>query len=158
MKKVYEIRQLVENDYPLVRDVYEDAIQSQGTNVYTKDQINAWSSLARLPGILDKPLEIGKGWVSCHRGQIEAFAVRHPLNRLALLYCRGRSARKGHATQLLRKIERDAKEENQTILFTEASFFSYPLLIRCGWKENALEQITLAGVLFERYLMEKRLL
>tara|TARA_Y100001968_G_scaffold316134_1_gene343554 strand:+ start:10635 stop:11111 length:477 start_codon:yes stop_codon:yes gene_type:complete len=158
MKQSYEIRELLDSDYLLVREVYEDSIQSQGHHFYNKDQINAWSSLARLPGVLDQSLEEGKGWVSCYKGKIEAFAVRYPINRLALLYCRGRSSRQGHATLLLNKIEIDAKRDKQRLLSTEASLFSYPLLIRCGWIERSLEKIKIAGVPFDRYLMEKKLI
>tara|TARA_Y100001968_G_C19434930_1_gene759108 strand:- start:2640 stop:3116 length:477 start_codon:yes stop_codon:yes gene_type:complete len=155
MKQVYEIRQLLDSDCSSLREVYQDAIQSQGLNLYNKDQIDAWSSLASLPGVLDKPLKEGKGWVSCEMGQVEAFAVRYPLNRLALLYCRGRSTRRGHATALLNRIEIDAKRDNQKQLFTEASLYSYPLLIRCGWISRSLEKITIAGVPFDRHIMEK---
>tara|TARA_Y100001968_G_C19062234_1_gene574315 strand:- start:86 stop:562 length:477 start_codon:yes stop_codon:yes gene_type:complete len=157
MKQFYEIRQLLDDDEHIVRDVYEDAIRSQGNYLYSNRQIEAWSSLARLPGLLDKPLKEGKGWVSCSKGLIEAFAVRYPENRLALLYCRGRSARRGHATALLKKVELDAQRDNQSLLFTEASLFSYPLLIRCGWNTKSLEKITIAAVSFERYLMEKKI-
>ena len=158
MKKFYEIRELLEDDCSLVKEVYEDAILSQGYDFYNEEQIQAWSALARVPGVLDKTLKDGKGWVISHKTQIEAFAVRYPLNRLALLYCRGRSSRRGYATRLITRIEIDAIKENQKSLYAEASMFSYPLLIRCGWKEKALEKITIAGVPFDRYLMEKILM
>ena len=158
MKKTFEIRELIEKDYLVVRDIYEDAIYSLAPLFYTKSQVEAWSSLARLPGVLDKILIGGKGWVSCSKKDIEAFAVRYPNNRLALLYCRGRSARKGHATALLKKIEIDAIKDSQIHLFTEASFCSYPLLIKSGWNFQSLERIKIGGILFERNLMKKDLI
>ena len=70
-----------------LREVYEDAIRTCGKSFYSQEQIEAWTSLAYLPGVLDKPLKYGVGWVSCVNNRIEAFALRYPNNRLALLYC-----------------------------------------------------------------------
>ena len=88
-----------------LREVYEDAIRTCDKSLYSQEQIEAWSALAYLPGILDKPMMQGVGWVSCINKTIEAFALRYPHNRLALLYCRGRSSRHGNATALLNKFE-----------------------------------------------------
>tara|TARA_Y100001968_G_C18944252_1_gene520185 strand:- start:62 stop:538 length:477 start_codon:yes stop_codon:yes gene_type:complete len=158
MNKSYTLRELCQDDITCAKDIYIDAIESQGDVFYNKEQISAWTALARLPGILDKPLKAGKGWVSIDNGQIQAFAVRYPTNRLALLYCRGCSARQGHATSLLMKIERQAIEEKQIYLFTEASLFSFPLLKKYGWKLNKTEKIFIGGISFERYLMKKKII
>ena len=157
MTKNFELRELEVDDYVAVREVYQDSIESQGHLFYSKDQIQAWSSLAFLPGVLDRPLYEGKGWVSCQDKEIEAFAVRYPMNRLALLYCRGRSSRLGHATALLDLVEREAVQEEHIKLITEASLFSCPLLLRCGWLIQSQQTIQIADIEFERYLMEKTL-
>mgnify|MGYP002014917314 CR=1 FL=1 len=140
-----------------LREVYEDAIRTCDKSLYSQEQIDAWSALAYLPGVLDKPLKYGFGWVSCVDQTIEAFALKYPHNRLALLYCRGRSSRQGHATALLDKIEEDARKERSINLKTEASLCSYKLLLRHGWKIIAPEQFQIGGVHFSRYLMEKNL-
>ena len=140
-----------------LREVYEDAIRACDKSLYTQEQIEAWSALAYLPGILDKPLKKGVGWVSCVNQTIEAFALRYPTNRLALLYCRGRSSRQGHATALLHQIEEDTLKDRPINLKTEASLCSYQLLLRHGWTIIAPEEIQIGGVHFLRYLMEKTL-
>ena len=149
------LKPLQSSDHLAVREVYADAIESQGDAFYTKDQIQAWAALAWLPGILDRPLVEGKGWITVESGGVEAFAIRHPLDRLALLYCRGRSARRGYATALLDRVEEEALKEGLTSLVTEASFFSYPLLLRCGWVLKAREKIKIGEVSFERFRMIK---
>ncbi len=138
-----------------LREVYEDAIRTCDKSLYSQEQIEAWSALAYLPGILDKPLQQGVGWVSCVNETIEAFALRYPTNRLALLYCRGRSSRQGHATALLDQIEVDTLKDRPINLKTEASLCSYQLLVRRGWRIIAPEQIQIGGVNFSRYLMQK---
>ena len=141
-----------------VREVYKDAVQSLGPDLYTRQQIEAWSAIASLPGVLDKTLNEGKGWVSIANNELQAFAVRSPENRLALLYCRASSSRQGHASKLLRLIEEDAISEQQKVLFAEASAFSYQLLLRKGWQLITQETINISGVTFNRYCMKKVLI
>ncbi len=152
-----KIRPITEADLPLLREVYVDAIESQCGDFYTTEQIQAWTALAWLPRILDRALLEGKGWLVSSRAEIEAFALRQPLNRLALLYSRGRSARRGFATALLNKIEIDALHEGHAYLVTEASMCSQQLFLKCGWAFQAIEKIKIGGVSFERYRMKKKL-
>ena len=140
----------------VLREVYEDAICTTANDLYSQEQIQAWSALAYLPGVLDKSLQEGKGWASCVDSVIEAFAVNFPKDRLALLYCRGRSSRQGHATDLLNRIDEEAQEDETIRLSTEASLFSYKLFLSHGWKLISPEIIKLGGVSFCRYLMEKK--
>ena len=151
------LRPCESSDEMALREVYEDAIRTCDKSLYSQEQIDAWSALAYLPGVLDKPLKYGFGWVSCVDQTIEAFALKYPHNRLALLYCRGRSSRQGHATALLHQIEEDAGEDRPIHLKTEASLCSYQLLLRHGWRIISPEKIQIGGVHFSRYLMEKTL-
>ena len=151
------LRPCESSDEMALREVYEEAIRTCDKSLYSQKQIDAWSALAYLPGILDKPFKQGVGWVSCVNKTIEAFALRYPTNRLALLYCRGRSSRQGHATALLHQIEEDTLKDRPINLKTEASLCSYQLLLRHGWTIIAPEEIQIGGVHFLRYLMEKTL-
>ena len=155
MAELFQLFPLDPFHHCAVRDVYSDAIESLGYEFYSKEQIQAWSSLAWLPGVLDAPLKEGSGWISYQNQEIQAFAVRYPSNRLALLYSRGKSTRKGHASALIRKIEEDAINEGQSKLITEASFFSYPLFLKFNWKIESIQNIEIAGIEFERFLMQK---
>ena len=151
------LRPCENSDESALREVYEDAIRTCGKSSYNLEQIDAWSGLAYLPGVLDQPLKHGLGWVSCVDQKIEAFALRYPENRLALLYCRGRSSRQGHATALLNRIEEDTLKDRPINLKTEASLCSYKLLLHHGWRIIAPQEIQIGGVYFSRYLMEKTL-
>ncbi len=157
MIKSFQLRQLVYSDHLAVREVYRDAIESQGHIFYTTEQIQAWSGLAHLPGVLDRPLEEGQGWVVFSDRMIQAFGLRYPMNRLGLLYCRGASARQGYGTALVKQIESDARNQGQLKLFTEASFFSYSLFLKLNWTIISMEKIYIANIPFDRYLMEKKL-
>ena len=149
------LRRIAPNDHSLLRDIYADAIESQAGLLYSQQQVQAWAALAWLPGILDRTLQEGSGWIS---GEDAAFAIRYPSTRLALLYCRGSAARQGHGSKLLEQVEEDARGDGIDRLSTEASQLSRPLLERRGWRVVAPESIAIGGVEFERYRMAKDLL
>ena len=157
MALTFNLKPMLASDHLAAKEVYADAICSQAELLYSQDQIRAWSSLAYLPGVLDLPLNEGKGWISLENHETAAFALRYPLNRLALLYCRGCLSRRGHASALLEQVEQEALVEGRTSLLAEASLFSYPLLLRRGWNVDGLEKIQIGGVDFDRYLMQKNL-
>ena len=148
------LRLIVPADEILLREIYADAIESQAPQLYSDQQVKSWAALAWLPGVLDQTLKQGSGWIS---GEDAAFAMRYPMDRLALLYCRGRAARQGHGKALLERLEADAIVDGVRSLRTEASQFSRPLFERYGWSLVAPEMITIAGVPFERYRMHKAL-
>ena len=148
------MRLIVPADGILLREIYADAIESQAPQLYSDQQVKSWAALAWLPGVLDQTLKQGSGWIS---GEDDAFAMRYPQDRLALLYCRGRAARQGHGKALLARLEADAIADGVSSLRTEASQFSRPLFERYGWSLVAPETITIAGVPFERYRMHKAL-
>ncbi len=152
-----QLRLIKREDKSDLRDVYVDSIQSQAPSFYNNSQIEAWAALANLPSFFERPFDEGRGWALLKRNKIEAFALRYPLDRLALLYCRGRSSRKGFANMLLERIEFDCAEEGIQLLSTEASLLSYSLLIRRGWVQKSIEKIEIAGISFDRYRMFKRL-
>ena len=63
----------------------------------------------------------------------------------------------GHGSALLARIELEAQADGVQRLRTEASQLSRPLLERRGWRVVAPETISIGGVLFERYRMDKPL-
>jgi hypothetical protein len=89
---------------------------------------------------------------------IEAFAVLEPVDRISLLYCRGRASRQGHATGLLRALEALSRGYGSQRLRTEASFISRPLFEREGWSVDWIEELTITSVPFRRFRMVKDLL
>ena len=72
------LRPVGPGDADLLRQIYADAIERQAPGLYSSDQVQAWASLAWLPGVLDRTLLEGVGWIS---GADEAFALRYPRDR-----------------------------------------------------------------------------
>jgi GNAT superfamily N-acetyltransferase len=155
------LRPLVPADGDQVAEVYRDAVLSQAESLYSPEQVRAWAAHGAADhGPFREPLLRGFGLVSCGGaggGEVEAFGLLDPPDRLALLYCRGRSARQGRATTLLGALEAHARSQGCRRLRTEASQLSRPLLERKGWQVEAEETAFYAGVAFQRWRMIKEL-
>jgi GNAT superfamily N-acetyltransferase len=154
-------RPLNPGDCNEVLSVYREAVESGAAVLYSAAQCRAWAAQT-ISGpsrdALTAVLLNGIGLVSCsERGEIEAFAVLHPLDRLALLYCRSGRSRQGRASQLLEQLEGEAQRRGVTELRTEASFLSRPLLQRRGWHICWQEELLIEGQLFRRFRMAKPL-
>ncbi|MEB3320742.1 MAG: GNAT family N-acetyltransferase [Cyanobium sp.] len=155
------LRPLVPADLAEIREVYGDAVRSQTPTLYTPAQVLAWADHAAEADVLAIPLQQGYGLASTtagpaetnQPGRIEAFGILHPLDRLSLLYCRGRAGRQGRASAILVALERHAQQRGILRLRTEASQLSRPLLERRGWQVEAEETVLFAGVWFQRWRM-----
>jgi GNAT superfamily N-acetyltransferase len=158
--EVPELRPLHPDDLPQVAEVYRDAVISQAAALYSPAQVRAWAAHGAADhGPFLDPLLRGFGLVSCGgTGEVEAFGLLDPPDRLALLYCRGRSTRQRRATALLGALEAHARSQGCRLLRTEASQLSRPLLERQGWRVEAEETAFYAGVAFQRWRMIKELI
>jgi putative acetyltransferase len=155
------LRRLKPSDFLQVVAVYRDAVMSQAQGLYSQVQIEAWAENAGRDDGLRNALQRGYGLASCagrDSSTIEAFALLDPIDRLSLLYCRGRASRQGRATALLHAIEDRARQHGCACLRTEASQLSRPLLEREGWRVDAEEEVIFAGVRFLRWRMIKELI
>ena len=148
---------MLASDHAEVRQVYVDAVLNLSPRIYSQAQLDAWSAVALLPGVLDETLRSGYGLVSCNGETIEAFAVLHPVDRVALLYCRARYHRQGRGGQLLVSLEQEASRQGVKKLRSEASYISHPLFERMGWLTVEKEQLLIGGVSFERFRIAKSL-
>jgi len=149
------LRQITTKDQIELKKVYFDSIQALDENEYSQEQKRAWSSQAWENQNFDKSITNGKGWLLIKKGLIIAFAIRYPINRIALFYCRGKFQRKGYGSKLLHKLEDEAKKEGLNSLSTEASLISFKLFLKNEWKIIRKEKVIINNIFFERYKMIK---
>jgi putative acetyltransferase len=150
-----DLRPLTPADHDSLVAVYRDAVESQAGGLYSPAQVEAWAGHPGRSGALRQPLQEGFGLGS--GATIEAFGILHPADRLALLYCRGRSCRQGRSSAILAALEHHAARAGIPQLRTEASQLSRPLLERRGWQVEAEETVLFAGEWFLRWRMIKGL-
>ena len=149
------LRQITIKDQLELKKVYFDSIQSLDEKIYSKEQKRAWSSQAWNNQNFNQSITQGKGWLLSEQRIIIAFATRYPNNRIALFYCKGKFQRKGCGSQLLRKIEDEAKKEGLDYLSTEASLISYKLFLKNEWEIIRKEKVIINNIFFERFKMTK---
>ena len=119
-----KLKQITKKDQLYLKKLYFDSIISIDEKIYSPEQKRAWASQAWDNKYFNLSLQEGKGWLIEEKEKIIAFASRYPKNRIALLYCKGDSQRKGCGTELLQKLENEAIKEGLTCLTTEASLIS----------------------------------
>ena len=149
------LKQITKKDQLDLKKLYFDSIISIDEKIYSKEQKIAWASQAWENKIFDLTIDKGQGWLINEKKKLIAFASRYPKNRIALLYCKGDSQRKGYGTKLLLKLEKEAKEEGLLSLSTEASLISYKLFLKNKWEIIRKEKINIKNIIFERYKMMK---
>tara|TARA_S200000501_G_scaffold227375_1_gene213189 strand:+ start:260 stop:721 length:462 start_codon:yes stop_codon:yes gene_type:complete len=149
------LKRITKKDQLDLKKVYFESIISIDEKIYTNEQKRAWASQAWDNKLFDLSINEGQGWLINKNDEIIAFALRYPKNRIALLYCKGDSQRKGYGTKLLLKLEKEAKEEGLSYLSTEASLISYKLFLKNKWEIVHKEKINIKNIIFERYKMIK---
>ena len=149
------LKQISKKDQIYLKKLYFDSIISIDEKIYSPEQKRAWASQAWDNKYFNLSLQEGKGWLIEEKEKIIAFASRYPKNRIALLYCKGDSQRKGCGTELLQKLEKEAIKEGLHCLSTEASLISYKLFLKNNWKIIRKEKIIIKNIIFERYKMIK---
>ena len=149
------LKQITKKDQLYLKKLYFDSIISIDEKIYSPEQKRAWASQAWDNKYFNLSLQEGKGWLIEEKEKIIAFASRYPKNRIALLYCKGDSQRKGCGTELLQKLENEAIKEGLTCLTTEASLISYKLFLKNNWEMIRKEKIIIKNIIFERFKMIK---
>ncbi len=149
------LKQITEKDQLYLKKLYFDSIISIDEKIYSPEQKRAWASQAWDNKYFNLSLQEGKGWLIEEKEKIIAFASRYPKNRIALLYCKGDSQRKGYGTELLQKLENEAIKEGLHCLSTEASLISYKLFLKNNWEIIRKEKIIIKNIIFDRFKMIK---
>ena len=149
------LKQITSKDQLDLKKIYFNSIISIDERIYSKEQKIAWASQAWDDNNFNLTVDKGQGWLIKMRNNVIAFALRYPNNRIALLYCKGDSQRKGYGTRLIHKLEQEAKQEGLPFLSTEASLISYKLFLRNNWQIIRKEKIIIKNIIFERYKMIK---
>lgn len=149
------VRPLQAKDHDALLEVYRQAVLRSTAQLYTKQQQSAWVMQSEsLRALLSR----GKGFVSCNElDQAEAFSLRYPSDRIALLYSHPNVQHQGRGRALLQAIEQEAENEGVSILRTEASLISRSLFEAMGWQTSWREELRIGGQHFLRFRMHKHL-
>lgn len=151
------LRAYQEADAPALAGLYRDAALITGRSAYTREQVEAWASLADDLEAFRRRLGRGITLVALEGDQAVGFGQLDPPDRIALLATAPQHGRKGVATAICRELEKLAASAGQSRLRTEASVIAQPLFTRLGFVVDAQELAEFQGVVFERLRMSKEL-
>ena len=141
--------------------LYRDAALRLGPLVYTPEQARAWASFADdLAGFGKYVLEAGT-WIAERPGDGRALgfcgvATEGDVREVHSLYVTPHCTRRGLGTEMLRRTLERADAEGATRFAAWVTPFSRPVFLAAGFALTQTVEAPFAGVMFERYRVEKR--
>ena len=140
--------------------LYRDAALRMGPQVYTPEQARAWASFAEdAPAFRDYVLQADT-WIAERVGDARVLgfcgASRDgALRELHSLYVTPALTRRGLGGAMLRRTLQRAEHEGATRFAAWATPFSKPVFLAAGFALAQTVTAPFAGVLFERYRVER---
>lgn len=158
MSKKVSIRKYQEKDARALADIYYYTIHNINSRDYSEEQINAWAPISSLEieqwknkwakivpfvAILDDQI-VGFAEFETN-GHIDCFYVHHDFQGLRV------------GSSLINVIEKEAKANNITLIYAEASITANPFFQRKGFIVIKKQSKLIRGVKLTNFIMEKRL-
>lgn len=148
-------RLAIESDLTRLRDIFRQTVLKLAPSLYSSDQVTAWSlspnNQERFCSFIFAP----DTYLLIENDMIIGFCGLENNGHIASLYVDADYTRQGYGTKLLIYVLEKGVQQGITRFFTEASFFSYPVFLRCGFEVVTMETVNYNNVLFQRYKMEK---
>lgn len=158
MPTQFHIRPAVENDLPILGELFTQAVRKIGPKLYTPEQVAVWSSVPENADYFRKFIFSNTTFVMESDDGICGFSGISNAGRVASLYVRHDLNRSGVGSKLLCHVIAHAREEGVEQLWTEASKFSKPLFERHGFFLDRIVWVERKGVLFDHHIMRMSLL
>ena len=148
-------RLAIESDLTRLRDIFRQTVLKLAPSLYSSDQVTAWSlspnNQERFCSFIFAP----DTYLLIENDITIGFCGLENNGHIASLYVDADYTRQGYGTKLLIYVLEKGVQQGITRFFTEASFFSYHVFLRCGFELVTMETVNYNNVLFQRYKMEK---
>lgn len=155
MRAAIAIRRYRPADLDAVIAIFVGAIREVAARDYTPAQIEAWARVDR--GRWERRRLSRPTWVAVIGKTIVGFADLEPDGCLDMMFVHPAHQGAGIATALLGAVEAEARRQNLSVIFTEASITARPFFERRGFSVTA-EQYEEGGQLLKNFKMTKSLL
>ena len=144
-------------DLDAVMDLFRESVRRVAIRDYSQAQVEAWA-----PDRPDRERWAERRasrptWVAEIDGTIAGFTDLEPDGHVDMMYVHPDHQGKGIATGLLKTVESEAARLGLGRLYTEASITAKPFFERKGFHVIAPQTVSLRGMDFLNYRMEKRL-
>ena len=151
------IRSARVGDADRLRAIFGDAVRAVGPQHYRPEQVAMWASFSDDESAWTALWPSTAMWVAEDATKVVGFVCLAPAQHVHLLYVDPCAHRQGVAMALLTHAESWARENNITMLTTNASLISHPLFLEAGYRVDAWEESERNGVCFRRARMSKAL-
>ena len=150
------IRRATPKDALAIATVYYDTVRQIDSRDYAEAQIDAWAGAAPDE---EKWLQRQGSRITLveeQSGVIRGFAELENEGHIGAVYVHPGYQRKGVASALLDKLEKEAIERGATCLSTEASITAQPFFAKRGFETIAAQDVEYRGQIFRNYRMRKQ--
>jgi putative acetyltransferase len=143
-------------DIPRLKDIFRETVLQLAPSLYSPEQVTAWSLTPDDDRRFTQSILDAHTYLLINNNIIIGFSGLQEDGHIASFYVAPDYTRQGYGTKLLNYVLETATHKQIPRLYTEASFFSYPVFLRCGFTVINMETVNYNNVLFQRYKMEKR--
>jgi putative acetyltransferase len=144
-----------ESDFPRLREIFRETVLKLAPSLYSAEQVTAWSLSPNNRERFWWFIFEADTYLLIENDVIIGFCGLQENGHIASLYVDADYTRQGYGTKLLLYVLKKGEKQGIKRFFTEASFFSQPVFLRCGFQVVTRETVNYNNVLFQRYKMEK---
>ena len=148
-------RLAIENDATRLAEIFSQSVFKLAPSLYTPQQVKAWGTAMNDKSKILKFITEADTYLIIDNGITIGFCTLKNDGHIASFYVDGDYTRQGYGTKLLRYVLEQGINQGVKRFFTEASFFSHPVFMRCGFEVVSMETVDYNHVLFRRYKMAK---
>lgn len=151
------IRRYQNDDLEAVANVFTESVHELAAEHYDAHQRDVWAQRPPDLNAWAKRLAPLNTLVADADGQIAGFLTYTTSGYIDLLFTSPRCARSGVASQLYAQAEAELLPHAPLTLSTHASLAARPFFERQGFSVQQEEEVERGGLMFRRFVMEKRL-
>lgn len=148
----FEIREAQETDLVSLMELFRSAIEVQGRDHYSDDQVQAWSGRASESSFADFVLQ-PETFVAVDDSGPIGFSGYAADGHITSLYIRPDRAGQGVGRALIGHVLEHANAHGVNRFHFEASTMAIPLFEKKGFEKSGFDEVTVANVHFRRQKM-----
>ena len=148
-------RLAIASDARRLTEIFSQSVFKLAPSLYTSKQVKAWGTAMNDQTKMLKFITEAKTYLIIDNEITIGFCTLKSDGHIASFYIDADYTRKGYGTKLLKYVLQQGIEQGMKRFYTEASFFSHPVFLRCGFEVVTMETVDYNHVLFRRYKMAK---
>ena len=151
------IRNYEAADAPEIVQLFFETIRSVNRANYSDEQVEAWAPSVPDPDEWHSRMVDRQTLVAEEGGEVVGFAELEEDGHLDMLFVRGDTVGRGVGRRLYEAVEREARNQGLSRIFTEASITARPFFKMQGFRVVLKQTVLRRDVSLTNFIMEKNL-